>query len=315
MNFHIYKRTNQQLDLPSFQSNTKERDPKLYIPSEGLQAAVNVALTLGQPLLLTGEPGTGKTELAAHIAWVFGLEKPLRFDAQTTSTAKDLFYRYDALGHFQASQTQKQALSTEEVEARFIEYQGLGKAIKKNQRKVILLDEIDKAPRDLPNDVLAALENLEFKVSEIGKTYRADRANCPIIILTSNSEKNLPDAFLRRVTYYHIPFPDSATLLQILQAKTEGFSEIDLQAILAHFESLRKGRKVKLKKKPATAELIYWTKLLQKLGLSGAELKNIKTLSEVDKKKLEISYSVLAKTKEDLVALNEMIYGKSRRSV
>lgn len=313
MSFHIYKRTKEPLTLPPLQLNAKERDPSLYIPSAGLQAAVNVALTLGQPLLLTGEPGTGKTELAAHVASVFGLGEPLRFNAQTTSTAKDLFYRYDALGHFQASQTQKQDLSKAEVEKRFIEYQGLGKAIKSNQRSVVLLDEIDKAPRDLPNDVLAALENLTFSVPEIGKTYRADTANRPIIILTSNSEKNLPDAFLRRVTYYHIPFPDAATLLEILAAKTDGFTSTDLQAIVDHFEYLRNGRKVKLKKNPATAELIYWTKLLQKLDLAGSKLENIKSLNAEDKKKLEISYSVLAKTKEDLAALKALIYGKTRR--
>lgn len=312
MKFNIYKKTDHQLELPPLRLNPKERDPKLYIPSPGLQAAVNVALTLGHPLLLTGEPGSGKTELAAHIAWVFNLGEPLRFNAQTTSTVKDLFYRYDALGHFQASQTQQKDLSKSDIEERFINYIGLGKAIKENRRAVVLLDEIDKAPRDLPNDVLAALENLEFKVSEIGKTYKASPENRPIILLTSNSEKNLPDAFLRRVTYYHIPFPSAEMLLEILQSKTDGFSSSDLKAIVTHFNSLRKGRKVKLKKNPATAELIYWTKLLQELEFEVSQLANIKSLNEADKKKLEVSYSVLAKTKEDLAALKETIWGRKR---
>ena len=111
---------------------------------------------------------------------------------------RDLFYRYDALGHFQYSQTKQEVLTDEQVEARFIKYQGLGKAIKENKQFVVLIDEIDKAPRDLPNDVLAALEDLKFDVPEIGKGYEADADNRPIILMTSNSEKNLPDAFLRQ---------------------------------------------------------------------------------------------------------------------
>ena len=114
-------------------------------------------------------------------------------------------------------------------------YRGLGKAIRDNKQFVVLIDEIDKAPRDLPNDVLAALENLSFSISEIGKTYTADQYNRPIIIMTSNSEKNLPDAFLRRVTYYHIPFPDEKALLEILKAKTKGLKDIHLEANYSSF--------------------------------------------------------------------------------
>jgi len=306
MSFHLYTQSEKR-DLPPVQLNPKINDPNLYIPSESLVHAVNVALALGQPLLLTGEPGTGKTRLAYHVAHIFNLNKPLIFNAQTTSTMKDLFYRYDALGHFQYSQTSKVTLDNEEVEARFVRYQGLGKAIKEDRRAVVLVDEIDKAPRDLPNDILAALEDLEFAVSEVGKTYKATPENRPIIIMTSNSEKNLPDAFLRRVTYFHIPFPDKATLLKILQSKSSKSSNVDLEAIIKHFEMIRKGRKAKLKKNPATAELIYWAQLLQRLEVDTKKLNSLDQLSSADKEKLIISYSVLAKNKEDLEALRKLV--------
>ena len=161
-NFNLYHDKAQQADLPSIVVNDKLNDPNLYVPSAGLMSAVNVALQLGQPLLLTGEPGTGKTQLAYHIAHFFNLGKPLIFNAQTSSQAKDLFYRYDALAHFQFAQTQKEPLTSEEVEKRFIRYRGLGKAIHDDVKAVVLLDEIDKAPRDLPNDILVAIEDLSF---------------------------------------------------------------------------------------------------------------------------------------------------------
>ncbi len=304
--FHLYSKKEQR-SLPPVQTNESINDPNLYIPSEGLVNAVNVALALQQPLLLTGEPGTGKTRLAYHVAHIFGLKKPLIFNSQTTSTMKDLFYRYDALGHFQYSQNSKEELTNDAVEQRFIRYQGLGKAIKSQERCLVLIDEIDKAPRDLPNDVLAALEDLAFDVPEIGKRYEANPAMRPIIIMTSNSEKNLPDAFLRRVAYFHIPFPDKALLLEILKGKTKAFSAIDLEGVVKHFEMIRKGRKVKLKKNPATAELIYWTQLLHKLDFDTAKLKSFDKLDAVDKHKLGISYSVLAKNKEDLDALRKLL--------
>ncbi|MEM6316950.1 MAG: MoxR family ATPase [Bacteroidota bacterium] len=302
MSFNLYSKSTRR-DFPTIQRNIAINDPNLYLPSQGLIDAVNVALTLGQPLLLTGEPGTGKTRLAHHIAWIFKLGKPLVFNAQTSSTVKDVFYKYDAIGHFQYSQTSAKVLSPEEVEQRFITYQGLGKAIKENKQFVVLMDEIDKAPRDLPNDILAALEDLTFSVTEIGKTYQASDSNKPIIVMTSNSEKNLPDAFLRRVVFYHIPFPDARQLLAILKGKISGLSKTNLSALVQHFEQIR--AKDDLVKKPATAELIHWAVLLQKLGFDTNKLANMSKLSPTEKGQLEMSYSVLAKTREDLKLLKE----------
>jgi MoxR-like ATPase len=288
-----------QLELPPYADFTRRSAASTYVAAPALRDAVNVALSLGQPLLLTGEPGTGKTRLAYSLAHELGLEKPLVFHTKTTSVARDLFYRYDSLGHFHEAQLkEKKAIDIRD----YINYEALGLAILRStqQRSIVLIDEIDKAPRDLPNDVLNELEEMRFTVRETGETFSADSANRPITILTSNSEKNLPDAFLRRVVYYHIPFPDEKTLNRIVESQlslSEDFRSRMLEDAIAHFMEIRQGKG--LRKAPATAEFLAWIHILdeQQIDLHSDLPEQLERLA--------MSYSILAKSNEDLKKLQE----------
>lgn len=282
--------------------------PADYLAGTGLADAVNVALTLGQPLLVTGEPGTGKTQLAGSVAYELGLPLPLVFHTKTTSTAKDLFYQYDSLRHFHDAQFHKEGLPIEN----YINYEALGLAIllsadpaeansylpvqlrnKGPIRSVVLIDEIDKAPRDLPNDILNEVDNLSFEVRETRRTFHAEEGFRPILILTSNSEKNLPDAFLRRCVFYHIPFPEKERLNEIVQRRLHlnpAFTPQMLDHALEHFEKIRE---LSLKKKPATAELLSWIRLLEKRQL------DVRALKPGQVEALAFTYAILAKSKED----------------
>ena len=296
------------LRLPLFEKATELNDPAGYLADEGLRDAVNVALMLGQPLLVTGEPGTGKTQLAASIAFELAAPAPLTFHTKTTSTARDLFYRYDALGHFHDAQFRKD----EAVVENYITYEALGLAILLSMdpkdadpflpgplrgagpvRSVVLIDEVDKAPRDLPNDVLNEIDNMSFTIKETGRTFSADQGYRPIVILTSNSEKNLPDAFLRRCVFYHIAFPDRGRLKEIVQRRLRLGSEFTPQMLdhaLTHFEKIRD---LTLKKRPATAELLAWLRVLDKRQI------DVNNLQSGEAEALLFTYSILSKSKED----------------
>lgn len=303
--------------LPPHAERRDVRDPARYLADPGLRHAVNVALALSQPLLLTGAPGTGKTELAYSLHWE--LDLPLEiFHAKTTSVARDLFYRYDSLRHFHAVNTQKKDLPVRN----FIQLAALGRAILRAAdtptarswlpeseaqaapvRSIVLIDEIDKAPRDLPNDVLHEFERLEFSIEELEQreTHRAAAAFRPILILTSNSEKNLPDAFLRRCVYYHIPSPDKEGLRKILEQRVgqrPGVTDALLAGAVKMFEDDIRGNLAKvLKKLPATAECIAWVEVL---AAQGIDLQN-----PADRERLRASFCVLAKTDDDLKKLRD----------
>lgn len=259
----------------------EQTGPEDYLPDPGLVDAVNVCLLLGQPLLLTGEPGTGKTQLAYSLSWELGFGPPLMFETKSSSAARDLFYTYDTLGRFHAAQTREGSQDSLD----YLTYNALGTAIlRANQesavaqwltssfvhggqrRSVVLIDEIDKAPRDFPNDILNEVENMYFKIVELGNvTISADESMRPILILTSNSEKHLPEAFLRRCVYYNIPFPDRARLDRIVTARLGHFkSDRDkwVSEALELFLKLREPGSG-LNKRPATAEMLGWLMFLK----------------------------------------------------
>jgi len=298
--------------------------PEHYLASDGLRDAVNVSLELGQPLLVTGEPGTGKTKLAASVAWELGLEL-LPFHTKTTSTAQDLFYQYDAMRRFQDAQMEKTADRIKPIEA-YITCRALGTAILLSNptdlarrvlpreygdvaaplRSVVLIDEIDKAPRDLPNDVLNEVEGMRFDIPETEwAPFEANPAFRPIVILTSNSEKNLPDAFLRRCVFYHIAFPDHDALKRIVMTRFGGHPEYQpvftaefVDAAVTHLEKIRQ---LNLKKKPATAEFLAWLSIVKTLGI------DLRGDITAQRERLEMSYPALAKNKEDLAEMKRRL--------
>ena len=257
--------------------------PENFRADPGVVDAVNVALLLGQPLLLTGEPGTGKTQLGYYIAWELGLAQVLKFETKSGSTATSLFYSYDALKRFQHVQSGVRS----ETALPYITYNALGAAILYTRdpdevapylpegqlhpgksRSLVIIDEIDKAPRDFPNDILNELDQLYFRIPELdNRPITSDDALRPIVILTSNSEKDLPDAFLRRCIFYHIPFPGAAEMRQIVESRlgvfAGGSTEL-LSDALDLFYALR--TRATLRKKPATAELLEWVTTLQSGG-------------------------------------------------
>lgn len=297
--------------FPPLTNSLWSDDPRGYVAEDGLRDAVNVALALGQPLLVTGEPGTGKTQLAVSVAHSLGLPEPLVFRTKSTSTARDLFYRYDSLRHFHDAQFRDHATPIDS----YIEYDALGLAILLAMdpaaanpflperwkdvgpvRSVVLIDEVDKAPRDLPNDILDEFESMSFSVKETGRSFAADRRYKPIVVLTSNSEKTLPDAFLRRCVFFHLAFPNRQRLTEIVRRRLgpTQLSERSIDEAIRHFESVRE---LGLRKKPSTAELIAWLRILDTLRV---EFSNGKAN---DRDALALTYSILAKSKEDLAML------------
>ena len=304
------------IELPPTQRE-KQLDPSGYLIDSRLADAINVALLLGQPLLLTGEPGTGKTQLAFRMAWELGYGKPLVFNTKSTSTARDLFYTFDTMGRFHAAQTGMGSPNNLD----YITYAALGLAILQSRlresvarylpqglehhgprRSVVLVDEIDKAPRDFPNDLLQEVENMAFRIPELQNAeITADLRYRPVLVLTSNSEKNLPDAFLRRCVFFNIPFPDREGLVRIVQSRLEGFADGSSRLLASAIEFFLKLRERNLRKAPSTAELLNF---LQTLRQHGAQPGQPLTASP---SALRASLSTLAKTREDLEDISAFI--------
>lgn len=272
-----------------------------YVATDELKLAVNAAITLQRPLLIKGEPGTGKTLLAEEIA--SSLDAPLfTWHVKSTTKAQQGLYEYDAVSRLRDSQ-----LGDPRVEdiSHYIRRGKLWDAFDCDRRAVLLIDEIDKADIEFPNDLLQELDRMEFHVYETGETVRARHR--PIIIITSNNEKELPDAFLRRCFFHYITFPDRATLERIVTVHYPHIAaDLSSRALEMFFEL----RDVPgLKKKPSTSELIDWLKLLL------ADQIPVSALRERDPAKaIPPLYGALIKNEQDVQLLERLAFMHRRAS-
>jgi MoxR-like ATPase len=236
-----------------------------YVASDDLAIAVNAAVTLQRPLLVKGEPGTGKTELARQVAASLGLPL-IEWHVKSTTKAQQGLYDYDAVSRLRDSQ-----LGDARVHdvRNYIRKGKLWQAFEAEGRVVLLIDEIDKADIEFPNDLLQELDRMEFHVYETGETVRARHR--PVVIITSNNEKELPDAFLRRCFFHYIRFPDADTLAAIVRVHFPDIKDQLLTAALTQFYELREVPG--LKKKPSTSEVLDWLRLLLAEDLAPEDLR------------------------------------------
>ncbi|CAN5793128.1 MoxR family ATPase [soil metagenome] len=227
---------------------------KDYVATPDLMVAVNAAITLERPLLVKGEPGTGKTELARQVAAALGL-RLVEWHVKSTTRAAQGLYEYDAVSRLRDSQ-----LGDERVHeiANYIRRGKLWDAFASEGKVVLLIDEIDKADIEFPNDLLQEIDRMEFHVYETGETVRARTR--PVVLITSNNEKELPDAFLRRCFFHYIRFPDAETLARIVDVHFPAIKPDLLRAALTQFFEIRE--MPGLKKRPSTSEMLDWLKLL-----------------------------------------------------
>jgi MoxR-like ATPase len=235
-----------------------------YIADEGLLADVNAAVVLGRPLLVKGEPGTGKTMLASAVAEALGM--PLaEWSIKSTTKAVEGLYTYDVVQRLNDSRFG--GGNTHDIQ-RYIRLGVLGRAFAAQHREVVLIDEIDKADLEFPNDLLRELDEMVFHIPETDQTIRA--VHRPVVIITSNAEKELPDAFLRRCVFHYIAFPDRERMKKIVAVHLPDLEERLVEAAFTRFYGLR--RLEGLRKKPSTSELVDWLTVLVRSGVSPEEV-------------------------------------------
>jgi MoxR-like ATPase len=271
-----------------------------YVATEDLRIAVNAAITLERPLLIKGEPGTGKTVLAREVATAIGAPL-IEWHVKSTTKAQQGLYDYDAVSRLRDSQ-----LGDERVKdiRNYIRRGKLWEAFVSGQRPVLLIDEIDKADIEFPNDLLQELDRMEFYVYETGETIKA--AQRPIVFVTSNNEKELPDAFLRRCFFHYIRFPDAETMAQIVEVHFPGLKQRLLREALTVFYDIREVPG--LKKKPSTSELLDWLKLLLNEDIDA------ETLRESDPKKaIPPLHGALLKNEQDVHLFERLAFMARRK--
>jgi MoxR-like ATPase len=266
-----------------------------YIAPRDLQVAVNAAVALRRPLLVKGEPGTGKTQLAHEIAAAMGAPL-IEWHIKSTTKAAQGLYEYDAVARLRDSQLGDPRVSDI---ANYIRRGKLWEAFASPEPAVLLIDEIDKADIEFPNDLLLELDRMEFHVHETGETVRARHR--PVVVITSNNEKELPDAFLRRCFFHWIAFPDRDTLRAIVDAHFPGLQTALVEEALTLFLDIREAPG--LKKKPSTSELLDWLRLLLHEELP------LETLRERDPRKLlPPLHGALLKTEADVMLFERLAF-------
>ena len=272
-----------------------------YISTDDLNIAVNAAITLEKPLLIKGEPGTGKTELARQISESLGLSI-IEWNIKSTTRAQQGLYEYDAVSRLRDSQ-----LGDKKIEdiGNYIKKGKIWNAFESSERSVLLIDEIDKADIEFPNDLLQELDRMEFFCYETGETIKAKHR--PLIIMTSNNEKELPDAFLRRCFFHYIQFPDRDTMKKIVSVHYPKIKKKLVGEALEIFFDLRKIPG--LKKKPSTSELIDWLKLLLSDDMPDEILKNADS-----SKAIPPLYGALLKNEQDVQLLERLAFMSRREA-
>lgn len=277
--------------VPAGQTAQSRDRTGVYLADEELVVAVNTALLIEQPLLCTGEPGTGKSALAWSVASELGLGPPLVFFTRSDHQSRDVLYTFDHLLRYYHAQVHDPRAQDC---ANYVQFQALGHAIESAEPRVVLIDEIDKAPRDFPNDLLNEIDQMEFTVRETGQRFHARHR--PIVIITSNSERQLPDAFLRRCVFHHIEFPRPDHLLCILRERLLDLAPQEnlLRAAISRFMEVREVPG--LEKQPSSGELIGWVRLLLRCGVDVERLQK-SPLRDLD------FLGTLVKTRQDRAQL------------